>query len=98
VSALGNTWEVNGAALTDPYLIEDRIFHALDAGGGGLVSYAAGNVYVTPSSGSIQRGVNAVAAGGTVNVESGSNYAAYTVGGKLLAVSFLNGASLALVA
>ena len=56
-------FQVDGTTLDSPYRVEDRIFHALDAGGGGLVSYAAGNVYVTPASGSIQRGVDAVADG-----------------------------------
>src|SRR5262249_10817649 len=65
VSAIGNAWRVNGSNLADGYAIEDCVFHALDAGGGGLVSWAAGSVFVTPSSGSIQRGVNAVAPGGT---------------------------------
>src|SRR5207302_696782 len=78
--------------LTSPYLIEDAIFHALDAGGG-LVTYVAGNVYVTANSGSIQRGVDAVAAGGTVNVAAGS-YKGYNAGSKPLTVAFQNGPSL----
>lgn len=90
VSALGNTWQVNGNAPTSSYRIEDKVFHVLDAGGGGLVTWNAGNVYVTSSSGSIQRGVDAVAAGGTVNVESG-RYAAYSAGAKALTVASNNG-------
>src|SRR5205823_5184804 len=62
VSAIGDTFQANGSALISPYRIEDTIFHALDSGGGGLVSYMAGNVYVTDASGSVQRGVDAVAA------------------------------------
>jgi RTX calcium-binding nonapeptide repeat (4 copies) len=93
VSALGNTFEVNGVTLTDPFAVEDKIYHALDAGGGGLVTYVAGNVYVTNNSGSIQRGVDAVAAGVTVNVGQGS-YRDYNAGGKLLTVQFQNGPSL----
>ena len=71
VSAIGNTFQADGVAITSPYGIKDEIFDALNLHGGGLVTYVANNVYVTPASGSIQRGVDAVAAGGTVNVESG---------------------------
>ena len=97
VSALGDTFEVNGTPLTDPFAIEDQMFDALYTGGGGLVTYVAGNVYVTNSSGSIQRGVDAVAAGGTVNVGPGI-YANYTVGSKPLTIRFENGPSLTLAA
>jgi uncharacterized delta-60 repeat protein len=93
VSAIGDTFQINGTALTSPYRIEDAVFHALDSGGGGLVTWVAGNVYVTQSSGSVQRGVTAVVAGGTVNVEAGS-YAAYTVGGKPLTVALQGGPTL----
>ncbi len=94
VSAVGNAWQVNGAALASGYAIEDQVFHALDAGGGGLVTWTAGAVFVTPASGSIQRGADAVAPGGTVNVAAGGSYAAYTVGPKLLTVAFQNGLTL----
>ena len=90
VSALGNTFEADGVAITSGYRIKDEIFDALNAGGGGLVSYVAGNVYVTPSSGSIQRGVDAVSPGDTVNVEAGS-YTNYDVGSKLVTIAFANG-------
>src|SRR5437773_1852865 len=70
VPALGDAFKVNGTVLTSLFRVEDAIFHALDAGGGGLVTYVANNVYVTRDSGSIQRGVDAVLAGGTVNVET----------------------------
>ncbi|MEO7885539.1 MAG: hypothetical protein ABIR76_02195, partial [Polaromonas sp.] len=59
-----------GAA--DGFAIEDRVTHALDTTGRGLVTWTGGNVYVTQASGSIQRGVNAVVAGGTVNVGGGT--------------------------
>ena len=100
VSALGDTFEADGVPIASPYRIADRIFDALDECGGGLVTYVANNVYVTPKSGSIQRGVNAVAAGGTVNVEDGTDddghgehdwYAPYNAGSKLLTVAFENG-------
>jgi hypothetical protein len=100
VSALGNTFEADGVAITSPYRIADRIFDALDERGGGLVTYVANNVYVTEKSGSIQRGVDAVAVGGTVNVEDstgddgqdeGDGYDPYNAGSKLLTVAFENG-------
>src|SRR5262249_33106161 len=48
VAALGNTFQADGVPITSPYRIKDAIFDALNAGGGGLVSYLANNVYVTP--------------------------------------------------
>lgn len=69
VTAIGNTWTDNGTPITDPFQIEDRIHHALDAGGGGVVFIEANEVYVTEQSGSVQRGLNAIAADGTVNVD-----------------------------
>lgn len=66
-----------GAA--DGFAIEDRVTHALDTTGRGLVTWADGNVYVTQNSGSLQRGVDAVVAGGTVNVGSGTHVQARTV-------------------
>jgi len=86
ITALGNTFRVGGVTLASSFRIEDQIYHALDATGLGLVSYVANNVYVTPQSGSIQRGVDAVAAGGTVNVEAGK-FPAYNAAAKLLSVS-----------
>jgi hypothetical protein len=93
VSAIGNTFRQDGTTIASPYRIEDKVFHALDSGGGGLVTWTAGNVYVTQSSGSIQRGVAAVTAGGTVNVEPGS-YTPYAVGAKLLTIAFQGGPTL----
>ncbi len=93
VSAIGNTFEANGIAITSPYGIKDEIFDALNLHGGGLVTYVANSVYVTPASGSIQRGVDAVAAGGTVNVAAGW-YNNYDAGSKLLTISFQDGPTL----
>ncbi|MES2510571.1 MAG: filamentous hemagglutinin N-terminal domain-containing protein [Pseudomonadota bacterium] len=59
-----------GAA--DGFAIEDRVKHALDSTGRGLVTWTAGNVYVTQSSGSVQRGADASTTGGTVNVAAGT--------------------------
>jgi len=72
VPALGNIWQQNGATLASNFAIEDAIAHALDAPGAGLVSYVAQNVYVTTNSGSIQRGVDAAAAGDTVDIAPGT--------------------------
>jgi hypothetical protein len=93
VSAIGNTFQADDVAITSPYAIKDEIFDALNLHGGGLVTYVANNVYVTPASGSIQRGVDAVAAGGTVNVEAGW-YNNYDAGSKLLTISFQGGPTL----
>src|SRR5262249_40090938 len=90
VAAVGNAFQVDGAALTSPYRVKDKIFDALNVGGGGLVTYVPGNVYVTAGGGSIQRGVDAVAEGGTVNVEAGS-YQKYDAGSKLVTIAFENG-------
>lgn len=54
------------------FAVEDRVTHALDSATRGLVTWTAGNVYVTQNSGSIQRGVNAASAGHTVNVGAGT--------------------------
>jgi parallel beta-helix repeat protein len=75
VDATGATF--TGAA--DNFAIEDRVGHAIDAPGGGLVTWVADNVFVTPSSFSapfttfadIQRGVNEVTVNGNVNVAPG---------------------------
>lgn len=73
---VGNTSvDARGAVFVgaaDGFAIEDRVTHALDATGRGLVTWTDGNVYVTQASGSIQRGVDAVASGGTVNVGGGT--------------------------
>ena len=66
-----------GAA--DNFVIEDRVGHAIDAPGGGLVTWVPNNVYVTPNSfaaplttfADIQRGVNEVTVNGNVNVAPG---------------------------
>ena len=57
--------------ITDNFEIEDVVEHALDADGLGLVTWVPGNLYVTQSSGSIQRGINNAESGDNVNVGSG---------------------------
>jgi filamentous hemagglutinin family protein len=71
----GTSVDARGAVFVgsaDGFAIEDRVMHALDTTGRGLVTWTAGNVYVTQASGSIQRGVDAVALGGTVNLAGGT--------------------------
>jgi len=63
-----------GAAFSssDNFEIEDHVYHRLDNPNHGLVTWVANNVYVTPNSGSIQRGINAAGSGWTVNVAPGT--------------------------
>lgn len=76
--------DATGATFTgaaDNFAIEDRVVHVIDTGTPfGLVTWVANNVFVTTNSfaapttttANIQRGIDAVATGGTVNVGSGS--------------------------
>src|SRR5262249_31112109 len=73
ISMLGDTFAVDGVALPSSYRVEDMIQHGMDAGGGGIVTWAPGEVFV-PAGGSIQRAVDAAAAGTTINVEAGGSY------------------------
>lgn len=73
--------------------IEDRVYHALDDSTVGLVTWTPNNVYVTPDSGSIQRGINAATVGGTVNVEAGVYQEQLTIS-KALTVTGQDGAVL----
>ncbi|HEY2760091.1 MAG TPA: hypothetical protein VGI75_05090, partial [Pirellulales bacterium] len=60
------------STLADLYDVEDRITDGLDPSqSGGLVRLRAGNVYVTQSSDSIQRGVNLALAGNSLYVQAG---------------------------
>jgi hypothetical protein len=94
VSAVGNTFQVGGTTLTSPYRIKDEIFDALNAGGGGLVTYVPGNAYISVNGGDIQRGIDAIAPGGTVNVEAGGSYKKYDAGSKLVTVQLDGGPTL----
>jgi fibronectin-binding autotransporter adhesin len=82
---------VGGTPLTSPYRIKDEIFDALNEGGAGLVTYVPGNDYVSVNGGIIQLGVDAIAAGGTVNVEAGGKFKNYTVRSKPVTIAFQNG-------
>ncbi len=52
--------------------IEDRIVHGPDAAGLGTVTWITGNVFVTPDSGSVGRGIEAASPGDTVTVAPGT--------------------------
>ncbi|MGV3607377.1 MAG: beta strand repeat-containing protein, partial [Planctomycetaceae bacterium] len=72
----GNTFNgvaSNVATLSQLFAIEDQIYHRVDTASlTGFVRVKAGNVYVTTSSGSVQRGVAAASSGDTVHVTSGT--------------------------
>jgi uncharacterized delta-60 repeat protein len=93
VPAFGDTFEVNGTPLSDNFQIEDRIDHSLDGLGGGTVFWVPENVFVTAMSGSVQRGVNVVPAGGTVNVQDGVK-GSYSVGSEPLTIAYQSGQSI----
>jgi filamentous hemagglutinin family protein len=74
-----------GAA--DGFAIEDRVTHALDGSGRGLVRWEEGKVYVTQASGSVQRGLDAASVGDAVAVADGT-YAEHVTVGKLQDLQF----------
>lgn len=98
VSALGNAFlDANGAPLAG-FGLEDAIYHGMDAAGlGRVITDTSGDIYVTRNSGSIQRGVDYAASGGTVFVQGDMN-GAYAVGTKLLTVAYQGGPTLSLQA
>jgi uncharacterized delta-60 repeat protein len=75
------TTPVNAASAPSFYATEDKIVDAIDQSGLGLVRIHSGNVFVTPNSynspttttPSIQRGVDAAAAGDVVNIENNAS-------------------------
>lgn len=81
-------------SAADNFAIEDRITHAIDLPGVGLVTRVPNNVYVTPNSyapptttaPSIQRAVDAVAIGGTVNIAAGTFVNEFTIAKNLTMV------------
>jgi filamentous hemagglutinin family protein len=61
-----------GHQRTDNFAIERRVQHAMDASAlGGVVTWQAGNLYVTNDR-SIQRGIDVASASDTVHVEAGT--------------------------
>src|SRR5262249_28149285 len=75
LTANGTTFD-----LANNFRIEDHVHHRIDTDlpvTTGLVTWVAGNVFITTPGGgstdsSIQRGIDAAAAGNTVNVEAGT--------------------------
>lgn len=87
VKATGNTFQADGVPLADPFAVADRVTDYLDGNGRGLVTWAAGQVFVTPNTAKlsggangIQRAIDAVAAAiGDVDVHvKGLNANTYT--------------------
>ena len=82
---------------TANFAIEDVVLHRLDVSPftgsdpTGLVTWVTGNVYVTPDSGSIQRGIDAASSGDIVNVQTGSYTENVSTAGK--AITLAAGAS-----
>ena len=60
------------SVLADCYQIENQVVHALDAAGPGLARVKAGNIYVTTTSASVQRAINAASTGDVINVDAGT--------------------------
>ncbi|PKO15349.1 hypothetical protein CVU37_13040 [candidate division BRC1 bacterium HGW-BRC1-1] len=97
IDATGFTFDVTG-----DFNIEDHMFHALDASASGLITWVANNVFVTDPARNapgvlastdsvVQRGVDASAAGFTVNVEAGSYAQSATVDKAVTVVGALAG-------
>ena len=74
-----NAANVTFLGATNGFAIEDRVYHKLDDATKGLVTWIDNNVYVTTSSGSIQRGIDAVSSGSTVNVAAGTYNESITI-------------------
>ncbi|MEI6637159.1 MAG: hypothetical protein WCO99_11390, partial [Planctomycetota bacterium] len=64
VSALGNTFKINGTVTTDNFAIEDEIVHKMDNNTNGLVTWVANNTFVTLNTLGIQQGINVVGGSG----------------------------------
>jgi len=60
------------ATLVQNFGIENKLIHAIDDSTLGFIRVDSGDVYVTQSSGSVQRGVDAAIANDTVHVDAGT--------------------------
>ncbi len=95
LDASDNFFEVSGGTklpsamtLSEQFELEDKIVHAIDVAALGFVTVVAGQVFVTTNSflaphttaASVQRGIDAAAAGDTVNVNSGTYTGLISVG------------------
>ncbi len=70
------------ATLSENYDIEDKILHGTDNAALGFVRVKSNEVFVTPMSASIQRGVNVATTGDQVNVKAGTYAELVSVAGK----------------
>jgi hypothetical protein len=71
----GTSVDARGAVFVgaaDGFAIEDRVTHALDTTGRGLVTWTEGNVYVTQTAAAYSAASMPWRLGGTVNVDSGT--------------------------
>ncbi|EGF27469.1 hypothetical protein RBWH47_03547, partial [Rhodopirellula baltica WH47] len=73
ISAIGNTFQQDSTAITDNFVIENEITHAVDNGTSGLVTWVDGELFVADD-GSIQNAINAASGGDTINLEADANY------------------------
>jgi len=71
-NAIFNGSKGSSMSLAELFSTEDKIIHYLDNNTKGLVFVKSSNLYVTPNSGSIQRGIEASSTTITVNVASGT--------------------------
>jgi Ca2+-binding RTX toxin-like protein len=83
----------DGQPFADNFRTEDAIDHSLDGLDGGTVFWVPNNVFVSANQGKVQRGVDVVPAGGTVNVEAGV-HGDFAAGSKLLTIAFADGSSM----
>ncbi|MFN5935291.1 MAG: hypothetical protein ACK46D_13440, partial [Roseiflexaceae bacterium] len=81
-----NGTALNQAVLADAFTISNQISDAVDAAGLGVVRIVPDRIYVTTTSGSIQRGINAASVGDTVYVAPGA-YAGTVAIDKVLTVN-----------
>jgi hypothetical protein len=101
ISAIGDTFILDGKTLdttqqTDDFSIAQHIRDGRGNRGVGLVTFVAGNAYVTAGGASLQRTIDAVPAGTTIHVQAGVQSGNYKVGNKVLTIAFQNGPTLSL--
>ena len=95
--------EPSAMSLDDLFELEDKILHTIDVASLGLVTVVAGQVFVTTNSfdgvntltPSIQRGIDAAAAGDRVNVSAGTFIENLTIGKDVEVVGQTDGGGVA---
>ena len=80
-------------SLDELFAVEDKITHVLDTSGLGFVRVKAANVFVTPNTAGVQRGIDTASASDTVNVAAGT-YHEQIIITKALTVNGQDGAVL----